>query len=381
MYMIRVGELSLKGRNRTFFERTLKENITRNHPDWAVRGGAGRFFLETGEDDAGITEEVLEHTFGIKGYARASREEKNMEALCKRAAELFRQESPDGRASFKIIPRRADKNFPVRSYDIACTLGDYILEEFPGSRVDLHQPDVTIHIEIRHDAAYLYTRDRKGPGGLPVGTAGKGLLLLSGGIDSPVAGYMMAKRGMTVDGVYYHTYPYTSEESLDKVRRLAGIISPAICGMDLVTVNFTPVQHRIMERADEPEYTLLLRACMMKTSEGIARRSGAGCLITGESLSQVASQTLESLAFTNAFSTIPVFRPLIGLDKEEIMDLSREIGTYETSILPYPDCCTLFAPKHPLIHPIAEQLRESFEKLDIAPLLEEAAGSAKRVEC
>lgn len=379
MYLIRVGELSLKGRNRSYFERTLKNNILAGRKGWKVRGRAGRFFLETGDDNPAEAEEVLSRTFGIKGYARAYKEKKTLEAMLRRAAALYGEGSSDGRASFKVIPRRPDKEFPMSSYEAACALGDHILREFPGSRVDLHNPEVAIHLEIRHDAAYLYSRDRRGPGGLPVGTAGKGLLLLSGGIDSPVAGYMMAKRGLAVDGVYYHTYPYTSSESMEKVRRLAEILSPRVCGTTLYTVNFTPAQHRIAERAAEPEYTLLLRACMMKTAGIIAGILGAGCLVTGESLSQVASQTLESLAFTNSFSDLPVFRPLIGLDKEEIMDIARDIGTYETSILPYPDCCTLFAPEHPLIHPVIRRLTESFDNLDIDEILKEAAGSAEKI--
>lgn len=371
--------MSLKGKNRTFFEKTLKKNIVRGRSGWSVTGRAGRFFLETKEDTPEAVEQILAHTFGIKGYARAYREEKTRDRLKARAIQLYRQEAPHPTAGFRISPRRSDKTFPMSSYETACFLGDEIRRKFPDSRVDLHHPEVTIHLEIRHEAAYFYTDDRPGPGGLPVGTAGKGMLLLSGGIDSPVAGYLMAKRGLSLESVYYHTYPYTSEESLDKVRKLADILSPHICGITLHVVNFTPIQRRIAEAAPEAEYTLLLRACMMKTAESIAASVGAGCLITGESLSQVASQTLESLAFTNRFSILPVFRPLIGMDKEEIMDLSRKIGTYETSILPYPDCCTLFAPAHPLIHPVAERLEESFHNLAVEDILEEAASTAEHI--
>ena len=380
MYLIRIGEMSLKGKNKIFFDRTLKQNILRGRRGWAVHGRAGRFYLEAPEEDSAEAEYVLSRTFGIKGYSRAYKEPKNMEAIQRRALTLYRELSPEGTASFKIKPRRMDKSFPLTSYEAACSLGDRILDENPASKVDIHHPDITIHLEIRHEGAYLYSQHRSGPGGLPVGTAGKGMLLLSGGIDSPVAGYLMGKRGLAVDGVYYHTYPYTSEESLEKVKKLAQLLSPYLLDMGLFIVNFTPVQHRIAEKAAESEYTLLLRACMMKTAGLLARKTGAGCLITGESLSQVASQTLESLTFTNSFSDLPVFRPLIGMDKEDIMDISRAIGTYETSILPYPDCCTLFAPAHPLIHPVFTRLLDSFYNLRIDAVLKEAADSVQLVK-
>jgi thiamine biosynthesis protein ThiI len=272
---------------------------------------------------------------------------------------------------FKIEARRSDKSFQLDSYGIACRLGQLLRERVPGLVVDLHHPDWVLNVEIR-ERAYLYGPPAHAPGGLPVGSSGRGLLLLSGGIDSPVAGWLLAKRGLAVDAVHFHTPPYTSGQSLQKVRELCRILSDYLGAMRLFLVPFTALQLRIRERADLEQSTLLIRACMVRAADSMARREGQGCLISGESLGQVASQTLPSLRFTGSMTGLPLLRPLIGMDKEEIVTLARRIGTFETSVQPYPDCCSLFAPPHPLVKPDQKRMLASFAALQAEPLLEQA---------
>ena len=278
----------------------------------------------------------------------------------------------EGRGTtFKVESRRTDKSFPLTSYELSRDIGSEVLDAFPELSVDVHKPAWTISLEIR-EQAYIYGYERKGPGGLPVGTAGRGILLLSGGIDSPVAGYLMAKRGIRLGAVYFHAYPYTSDQAKEKVISLAGLISPYTGRMRLFIVPFTDVQLRIKERAKEEETTLLMRACMMKIADRIARAREALSLVTGENLSQVASQTTESMRFTQSVTDFPVYRPLIGFDKEEIITLAKKIGTFDTSILPFEDCCTIFSPKHPLVHPELDRMKESYLNLDADELLNSA---------
>ncbi len=381
LYLIKIGELTLKKGNRRMFEKQLKFNIKRKLSGASTRITVrkGRFFLEGNNDDKDLIENVLSTTPGIIGYTVAYKVKKEMDAIREKALslgrELFRDEVS---ATFKIESRRADKSFPLSSYEISAAVGEYLLDNLPGLSVDVHHPSWKISIEIR-DYAYVYGNENKGIGGLPAGSAGRGMLLLSGGIDSPVAGYLMIKRGLQLDAVYFHAYPYTSAEALEKVKTLAEKLSIYTGGLNLFVVPFTDFQLLLNKKAREEEITLLMRAGMVTIADILARQRGDGCLITGESLSQVASQTLESIAYTGGNTTIPIFRPLIGLDKEWIIRTGKSIGTYETSILPFEDCCTVFSPTHPLVKPDRVKLTESFRRLDAGKLLEEAALKSERI--
>lgn len=371
-YLIKIGELSLKGGNKHLFVKSLKWNI-KNRLKGGSRfyGGFGRYYLETDLPKA-MVEEVLSCTFGIVGFVEVVRTEKEMSAIQQEALIISDQVQRErGRSSFKVEARRQDKSFPLRSYDIACALGKSISEAFPLLEVKVNKPDWILSVEIR-EKALIYGPQKPGLGGLPAGTAGKGLLLLSGGIDSPVAGYLMAKRGLGIEAVYFHTPPFTSQEARKKVEDLCRILGRYIPGITLLVVPFTEPQLLIKERARESETTLLMRAGMMTLAGELVKERGLGALITGEALSQVASQTVESLRFTNSYAEYPVFRPCIGLDKEEIIEIARRIGTFETSILPYDDCCTLFAPQRPMIRPEFKKMRESFQALNLMESLDKA---------
>lgn len=380
LYLVRLGEISLKGLNRDFFERKLKDNIKyklRPYKNF-FKKQKGRLFIEV-EDRAPeeVVSQALSTTFGVVGFSKAIKCAKDMEAIIKASRELTARPSfLNGAKTFKVETVRADKKFPFKSYDISGELGHDILVNQPQFTVDVHNPDRIVHVEIR-DHAYLYASPEGGPGGLPVGTAGRGMLMLSGGIDSPVAAYRMAKRGLRQEAVYFHAYPYTSDEAKEKVISLAKIISPYCSGITLHVVPFTDVQLHIKTHSHEEENTLMMRACMMRIANMLAEDRNCLAVVTGESLSQVASQTLESLAFTNGMSDLPVFRPLIGMDKGEIVETSRMIGTYETSILPFEDCCTIFSPKHPLVRPDKDKLTESYHAMHIEPLLETAVKEAE----
>lgn len=380
LFLIKYGELALKGKNRGQFERRLCTNIRRqlSGSELQLARSRGRLYLQTAAPPADVVR-ALAHTFGIIAYSQALQADKEMGAIREAACRLAEGLAASRGKRFKIEARRSDKSFPLDSYGIACDLGDLLRSTYPQLAVDLHRPDWILNVEIR-DKAYLYGPESPAPGGLPLGSSGRGLLMLSGGIDSPVAGYLMGKRGLAVDAVHFHTPPYTSERSKEKVARLAGILSQYLLGLRLFVVPFTPVQLRIRERAREEESTLLVRACMIKVSEMIARRQGGDCLVSGESLGQVASQTLPSLAFTGSLAGLPLLRPLIGMDKEEIIDLARRIGTFETSILPYEDCCTLFSPAHPLVKPALDRMQRSFASLEVEPLLERAVLETQLIE-
>lgn len=382
LYLVRLGEISLKGLNRDFFERRLRDNIKYKLRPYGSRftKQKGRLFIEV---DAAAPEEVVRQaistSFGVVGFSKALKCEKHMEAIGSSAALLTSLPSfLDGTATFKVETVRADKAFPLRSYDISGRLGDQILTAHPHLKVDVHNPDRILHVEIR-DHAYLYALGEPGPGGLPVGTSGRGMLMLSGGIDSPVAAYRMAKRGLRQEAVYFHAYPYTSDEAKEKVVAVARILSPYCSGITLHVVPFTDVQLHIKTHSREEENTLLMRACMMRIATSLAQRRNCTAIVTGESLGQVASQTLESLTFTNSMSDLPVFRPLIGMDKEEIIALSRRIGTYETSILPFDDCCTIFSPRHPLVRPDKEKLTEAYRDMKIEDFLAQAEESSEMI--
>lgn len=380
LYLIRLGEISLKGLNRAFFEKKLKNNIKlRLRPYRSlITREKGRVFVSVAQDcpDEKI-EFILRTTFGVVGFSRAFVCEKNWDSIVETAKLVIAKEPfSEGYGTFKVLARRADKNFPMNSYQIEANLGGLVLDTYPKMKVDVHKPQMTLNVEVR-EKVYIYTSPISGPGGLPCGCAGKGLLLLSGGIDSPVAGYRMAKRGLKLDCLYFHAYPYTSEMALQKVKDLASLLSPYIVGTNLCVVNFTETELWIKDHSREEEHTLMMRACMMKVANRIAKLREAKVLVTGEALGQVASQTLEAMCFTNSMSEIPVLRPLVGMDKQEIIDTSIEIGTYETSILPYDDCCVIFSPKHPLTKPETDIETKSFVDMNIDELLDRCVEQAE----
>ncbi len=380
LYLIKIGEISLKKGNRARFEKQLRFNIKKklNSPS-RITIQRGRFFLETDESDINNIHYALSTTPGLTGFTRAVKVKKDIETIKTAALDFalaLAERFPGG--TFKIESRRADKGFKYSSYEISSLIGEYLLDSIPSLQVDVHNPDWTISIEIR-DLAYVYGTQEKGTGGLPVGSAGKGMLLLSGGIDSPVAGYLMAKRGLRMDAVYFHAYPYTSDDALLKVKSLAEKIAPYLSGLSLFVVSFTDFQLLLKQKAREEEITLLMRAGMVKIAELISKTRGNICLVTGESLSQVASQTVESINYTASETDLTIFRPLIGMDKEDIIKIAKSIDTFETSILPFEDCCTIFSPKHPLVNPDTEKLKKSFVMLKGEDLLKVAAEKAERI--
>ena len=381
LYLIKIGEIALKGGNRNFFEKRLKKNIKLNLRDvkCTVSGSRGRFFIEAPEENAAEVEKVLSRTFGIKGYSPVSRIKKDIDLIIEESVKLAQRNMEAGEGTrFKIQSRRADKSFAMNSYEISCAAADAILDRVEGTVVDVNKPDWIINIEIR-ETAFVYGRVEKGPGGLPVGCAGSGMLLLSGGIDSPVAGWLMAKRGLRLNAIYFHTYPYTSDEAKQKVIDLAEILSAHTCGINLYIVPFTDVQLAIKEKGFDRATTLFMRYAMVKIADMVAKQNGDLALVTGEALSQVASQTPESIRYTGSGTDLPTFRPLIGMDKEEIIRIAERIETFKTSILPFEDCCTLFAPEHPLTHPDFDQLTAEFKGLGLEDMMMKAANESEKI--
>ena len=377
-YLVKPGELTLKGGNRKAFEKILWRNLSAltRGLDTRMVAGSGRYFVHCPPEVEKKVEEALDCLIGISGWAKARisiKTPNEVIAACVEEAKLLQER---GIQSFKIEARRTDKSFPLDSYELRCRAGEAVTGELPALKVDVHKPGAIINVEIR-EKAYIYGDSRPGKRGLPVGTAGRGLLLLSGGIDSPVAGYMMATRGMAIDAVYFHAYPYTSEEARKKTEKLAQIIGRYTQGIKLFVIGFTPLQARIRERAPEAWRTVLLRMAMMDCAEKLALSRRDKCLISGESLSQVASQTIENISCTQSRIKLPVLRPLIGMNKEDIITLAEGIGTYETSILPYPDCCVLFTPPHPVLRGDPEEAGELYDKLEAGPLIEEALKNAE----
>jgi len=372
LFLIKYGEISLKGKKREFFEQRLALNIKQQlaRIPFSLQRRVGRFYLEADEQYDQQINRALKKVFGIVSFCKALRTNKDISGIGKAALLIVKQLLDAGTGTrFKIEARRTDKGFAYTSYQIACKVGDLLRSHYKDLEVHVARPDWIITIEIR-EYAYIYGPTSGAKKGLPAGSNGKGLLLLSGGIDSPVAGFLMAKRGLTLDAVYFHTHPFTSQEVLLKVEDLSRILATYIPGLRLHIVDFTEAQLAIKERCFEKALTLFSRAAMMRIASSLAPRYNALCLVTGESLGQVASQTPESLHFTGSFSSLPVFRPLIGMDKEDIIDLAKQYGSYELSIQPYPDCCTLFAPKHPLTRPHVVRLTEEFNGLALEDILE-----------
>jgi thiamine biosynthesis protein ThiI len=382
LYLLKPGELTLKGGNRAGFESVLKRNLTAML--WGtgarIKTTNGRFFVYCPGEAEERTEEALSRLLGIAGWAKTRTCEKRVDAVLAACVEEGKRLYGEGSRTFKLEARRTDKAFPLDSYGLRCEGGRAILEALPDFRVDVHKPQSVITVEIR-EQAYIYGTSHEGRKGLPVGTAGRGLLLLSGGIDSPVAGYMMASRGMGIDGVYFHAYPYTSEEARQKAVRLAEILGGYTLGMRLYTIGFTLVEQQIKAGAPEEWATVLLRMAMMECAEKLARRLRAKCLISGESLSQVASQTIENITCTESRVRLPVLRPLIGMDKDQIIRTACAIGTYETSILPYEDCCVLFSPPHPVLRGDPEEAGALYERLNLEDLIEEALHRGVTEKC
>lgn len=380
--LVRYTEIHLKGLNRPFFEKKLISNMK-----GALRGIPSKILHEQGriyvrsipEDQFEAALDRLTRVFGIHSISPAYVVDKEWDNVVSTCMELMEQEiERRGKVSFKVFARRSDKHYFMNSDGINREMGHLMLEKFPELHVDIHNPEISLCIEIR-DSAYVYCREIPCANGMPVGSAGKATLLISGGIDSPVAGYMMAKRGLVLSAVHFYSYPYTSERARDKVVELAKLLSRYAGPIRLFLVPFTDIQMKIYDDCPEKETTVLMRRLMMKIAERIAVSEEARALITGESLGQVASQTLESLCVTDDAVSMPVFRPLIGFDKDEIMDLARKIGTYETSILPYEDCCTVFVPKHPVTKPEVAALRASEAAVDFEPLIEKAIADTEMV--
>ena len=380
--LLKCGELVLKGLNRGRFESRLLHILrARLAPlgDYRLSISQSTIYVEPQEDaPVGEALEVCRRVFGIVSLCRAAVCPKEMGAICDTAARYLKDELENVR-TFKVEARRADKRFPLTSPQIGAEVGARLLEEHPHLRVRMDGAERVVKVEIREQSAYISGERLPGAGGMPTGTNGRAMLLLSGGIDSPVAGHMMARRGLELGAVHFYSYPYTSEEARDKVIELARILSGWTGKLTVSVVPFTHIQQEIRQKCSEDYFTLVMRRFMMRLAERVARHQGCKALITGESLGQVASQTIESLNATGSVCHMPVFRPLIGMDKEEIVVRARQIGTFETSILPYEDCCTVFTPRHPQTMPRLENVEQQEENLDIEGLVGEAFAGIERI--
>lgn len=378
--LCKYGEIALKGANRLSFEALLcrelkyrlsqigKFNVIRSQSTIRVEPKAG---WEPDADTFDAAYAIVMRTFGIIAVARCAEAPKDMDGICRMAVPYLADALRNAR-TFKVETKRADKQFPLHSNEISAELGAALLTAFPHLRVDVHHPDVEVKCEVREEAAYVSAGQVHAAGGMPIGSNGKGMLLLSGGIDSPVAGWMMAKRGVKLEAVYFEAAPYTSPQAREKVVELARLVSRWAGSIFLHVVSLTKIEEELMHKCEEDYFTLLLRRFMMHIAERLAVEKECGALITGESMGQVASQTMMALAVTDSTVSMPVFRPCIGLDKEEIIRTARYIDTFETSILPYEDCCTVFTPRHPKTHPHLEDVRAEEAKIDFAALADEA---------
>ncbi len=386
-FLLKYAEIGIKGKNRYKFENALCEQVRRHleriDGSFRVVREQGRIFVEAEEDfDLEDAVEAMGRVFGVSSISPVTViEDKEWDSLTKAVGDFVEEQYRDRTFSFKVKCRRSDKGYPYTSPEVCVEMGSYLLGRFPGLSVDVHSPDVFIWVEVR-EKAYVYSKVYRGAGGMPLGTNGKAMLLLSGGIDSPVAGYMIAKRGVFVDAVYFHAPPYTSERAKQKVVDLANQISRYTGPIRLHVVNFTEIQMYIYEQCPHEELTIIMRRYMMRIAQHIAEESGCLGLVTGESIGQVASQTMQSLAATNDVCELPVYRPLIAFDKQEIVDVAEKIGTYETSIQPYEDCCTIFVAKHPVTKPVLSVIRRSEEKLaeKIGDMVTEALETREIIE-
>jgi thiamine biosynthesis protein ThiI len=386
-FMIKYAEIGTKGKNRYIFEDVLVKNINRKikgYGDFHIRKEQGRIFIEAKSDyDFEDVVNALTKVFGIVGICPVVIEENpEFENIKNKVIEYVDEAYDRKKFTFKVNTRRNDKSFPMTSMEVNAELGHFLLEAFPDLDVDVHTPEEIINVEIRK-VVYIYSITIPGPGGLPVGTNGKGMSLLSGGIDSPVATYMIAKRGVEIEAVYFHAPPFTSERAKQKVIDLASIVADYSGAIRLHVVNFSDIQMAIYDNCPHEELTIIMKRYMIKLAEDLAAKNDCQCVITGESIGQVSSQTVFSLNVINQVSTLPIFRPCIGMDKQEIVDISEKIGTYETSILPYEDCCTTFVAKHPVTKPILSAIEKSESKLEgiIEPLYEKALETVETIMC
>ena len=387
-FLIKYAEIGVKGKNRYLFEDALVKQI--HHRLKRLDGGflvtkeSGRIYAEASEDfDYDEVIDALQHVFGIVGICPMVQIEDNgYEDLKAQVVKYIGEAYENKHFTFKVIARRANKQYPVNSDQINRDLGEVILNAYPETKVDVHNPDVTLRVEVRHKIN-IFSETIPGPGGMPIGTAGKAMLLLSGGIDSPVAGYMVSKRGVTIEATYFHAPPYTSERAKQKVIDLAKQVAKYTGPIKLNIINFTDIQLYIYDECPHDELTIIMRRYMMRIAETIAKESDCLGLITGESIGQVASQTMQSLGVTNAVCELPVMRPLIAFDKQDIVDISLKIGTYETSVLPYEDCCTIFVAKHPVTKPNLKRIEKSETKLSerIDELMKTAIETREVVRC
>lgn len=387
-FLIKYAEIGVKGKNRYLFEDALVKQIHHRLKNlegkFEVTKEAGRIYAEASEDfDYDEVIDALQHVFGIVGICPMVQIEDNgYEDLKAQVVKYIDDAYEDKHFTFKVVARRANKQYPVVSDQINRDLGEVILNAFPETKVNVHTPDVLLRVEVRHKIN-IFSETIPGPGGMPIGTAGRAMLLLSGGIDSPVAGWMIAKRGVTIDATYFHAPPYTSERAKQKVVDLAKLVSKYTGPIRLNIINFTDIQLYIYDQCPHDELTIIMRRYMMKIAETIAKENDCLALVTGESIGQVASQTMQSLAVTNEVCELPVMRPLIAFDKQDIVDISLKIGTYETSVLPYEDCCTIFVAKHPVTKPSLKKIKNSEKKLDekIDELMKTALETREVIRC
>ena len=384
MFLLKLGEIVLKGANRRTFEETLKKNVRRTVSHFGafkVYIMQSTVYVEPQSEDCDLDGawEACGHVFGVSSMCRCRACGKDIDAIYQAVVDYLGDEL-SVQKSFKVESKRSDKSFPLNSIQISQEIGGRLAEAFPQVAVDVHKPSYVVNVEVRDFAAYIHGPAQPGAGGLPTGTGGRAAVLLSGGIDSPVAGYMIAKRGVELECIHFFSYPYTSERAKEKVLELAKLMTKYCGRMTVDVVGFTEIQEAIRDHCREEYFTIIMRRFMMRISEAIARDHGAKCLVTGENLGQVASQTMDAMAVTGAVVHMPMFHPLIGMDKEEIVSIARRIGTLETSILPYEDCCTVFTPKHPKTKPVLEAVEAEEARLDVAGLIARAIENTEKIQ-
>ena len=382
--LLKLGELVLKGLNRRTFEDRLIANARRRlqaHGKFKVYTKQSTMYVEPQDDSCDLDGawEAMKRLFGVVGLSRARACEKDADAMLQTAIEYL-GDKLSAAHTFKVESKRADKSFPMTSIQLSQYVGGELDEKYPNLKVDVRHPELTVHLEVRDYAAYVHADPEPGAGGLPVGINGRAVSLLSGGIDSPVASWMIAKRGVALDMVHFFSYPYTSLEAKEKVLELARLLTPWTGRLTVHVVPFTAIQEELRRSCPEELFTVIMRRFMMRIAQEVARRCGAKALVTGECLGQVASQTMDAMLVTGAVVDLPILRPVVGMDKEEIVQIARKIGTFETSILPYEDCCTVFTPRHPRLRPLPGEVEFAEEKLDIQALIQAAVDGIERVQ-